>query len=210
MQGRSQISSEKWRKTATLSSDSCHFQQNCQFTLGGTWQKSDLGLFKHSYVLLLPCVVWTHSMPAFCSNSRNSLSKMHFPKSLCCWLFLFWVNPPFKPLVYCAPEHQRSTKRQSLCRYLKKSAAADGSPHNEDINTQVCGFYVLFSTSWLFSFFIVNQIRFGMLLVTYLLSGIWLCRCENDGVLRLLILEMWCFGTAVLYNGLIPVLELLF
>lgn len=60
---------------------------------------------------------------------------------------------------------------------------------------RVCGFHILFSTPWLFFifFFRVYQIRFGnvLLLNTWLLSGIWLCRCENDGVLWLLTLEMW-------------------
>lgn len=118
---------------------------------------------------------------------------------------LFWVNHPFKLLVYCAPEHQSSTRRQSQCRYLKKSAAADGSPHNEDTNTGTSlwvSYFIFHPLAFLF--FIVNQIRLGnvLLLDTYLLSGIWLCRCKNDGVLWLLTLEMWflalqCFTMAL-------------
>lgn len=58
-----------------------------------------------------------------------------------------------------------------------------------------------------FLFLTVNQIRLGnvFLLDTYLLSRIWLCRCENDGVLWLLTLEMWflallCFTMALLQH----------
>lgn len=60
---------------------------------------------------------------------------------------------------------------------------------------RVCGLHILFSAPWLFFvfFFIVYQIRLGnvLLLNTYLFYGIWLCRCENEGVLCLLTLDMW-------------------
>lgn len=133
---------------------------------------------------------------------------MHFPKSICFSHVLFWVNHPFKPLVYCASEHQSSTRRQSQCRYLKKSAAADGSPHNEYTNTGTrlwVSYFIFHPLAFLFFFFFRGyQIRLGNVLLqdTYLLSGIWLCRCENDGVLWLLTLEMWflalqCFTMAL-------------
>lgn len=116
----------KAKKTATFSSICC----SCLFTLGGTLQKYliwyCLNIYTYCYYTL-PCVIWT--------NRHTAIKKNPSKRCIFHSRYVLLLNHPFKPLVYCAPEHQSSTRRQSRCRYLKKSAAADGSPHNEDTNT---------------------------------------------------------------------------
>lgn len=122
------------------------------------------------------------------------------------WLYpqfvFFWVNHSYKALVYSALELLSYSRRQSPCRYLKKSAAADGSPHNEYTNTETSLWvsYLIFHPLAFLFFSTVNQSKLGN--NTYLLSGIWRCWCGNDRLFWLLTLEMWflplqCFTIAL-------------
>ena len=82
---------------------------------------------------------------------------------------MFGVNPPLKLLFICASE----LPAVSHSRYLKKSAAADGSGRKHTS---------LFSHTFRF-FYQIRAAACSSLIHIYV-YGIWLSCCENDGLLE--------------------------
>lgn len=149
------------------------------------------------HIVISMCHMGRHHFSILSHTATQILLKGAFSKlSVFSPMFCFGWTIPLSVIFFCAPEHQCSTRCQSQCRYLKKSATADGSPHYEDTNTWTslwASYFIFCPSAFLCFFFIVYQIRLGnvLLLNTYLFYGIWLCRCENEGVLCLLTLDMW-------------------
>lgn len=110
------------------------------------------------------------------------------------WLYpqfgFFWVNHSYKALVYSALELLSYSRRQSPCRYLKKSAAADGSPHNEYTNTKTSLWvsYLIFHPLAFLFFPQLTKVNWGIIHIYYLgfgaagvemigCFGCWLWKC---------------------------------